>query len=130
MFGIETVITRLTEIRDIDRQALEISKQWRTEDIERIEQEWEKIQAQWKRQEEQEAKAETYRQHLHDEVMTTMQHQVEKIEAEYQAYYARLQEQAVQPIDKKAIHDEVERERKAAARANKKNKVEEVVSNG
>ena len=58
----------------------------------------------------------------------------EALRLEYQAHYEALQEQAkqaAQPIDKKAIHDEVERDRKAAARANKKNtKVEEEVTNG
>lgn len=48
----------------------------------------------------------------------------EALRLEYQAHYETLREQAkqtAQPIDKRSIYNEIERDRKAAARANKKN---------
>ena len=121
MFGNnDELIKLLKEIRDIERDAVERHKQERKEDLERI-QRWrdEDKQAVAKSLEQQQKNAEAQTRIMQDH-LTTFQ---EKLAVE------KALIQAAQPIDKRSIYNEIERDRKAASRANKKNKSEETATN-
>lgn len=112
MFGSERIIELLSDIKKIEQDAVKRHEQERKEDLERI-QRWrdEDKQAVAKPLEQQREIAEAQTRIMQDH-LTTFQ---EKLAIEK----ALIQE--AQTMNKRSIYNEMERERKAASRANKKN---------
>jgi len=117
MFGIETIITRLTEIRDNEAQRWEQVQKWRMEDLERINNEFTLVQGQWERQEKRDKESRARAEKNHEDVLAYVRNHVGELEAKFQACSEDLQ---------------VERAKEQARRSHKKlpAKTEESTANG
>jgi len=134
MFGMETITELLThilsELRRLNEREISWMKEVREKDkLTELRQdtEWAYLQTQWKKQEEREEAATEHAQQYHETLMAYVRNSVAALDAKYHAQYIETQ-QAAQPIDKQAIYNEMERERKARARDRKAK--EEETNNG
>ncbi len=126
----ELLTNILSELRQLNERERSWMKEVRDKDkLTELRQdtEWAYLQAQWKRQEEREEAAQEHAQQYHETLMAYVRNSVAALDAKYHAQYIETQ-QAAQPIDKQAIYNEMERERKARARDRKAK--EEETNNG